>query len=159
MNNVVSYTNETFYKWKLEIEVNPMLAAIGFIVGLEVAVMMFAGSILANFGIAPLIGYFSEMAGNGHHVWNDPSTPIQAMNFAAISGSYVKYIGAGMMISGGMIGAIRLIPTIINSVKATLDGRKMPKLENVIHLVSLLSLLVLLQHLLLASLSLVGISL
>lgn len=81
------------------------------------------------------------------------------MNFAAISGSYVKYIGAGMMISGGMIGAIRLIPTIINSVKATLDGRKMPKLENVIHLVSLLSLLVLLQHLLLASLSLVGISL
>ncbi len=124
VNNVVSYTNETFYKWKLEIEVNPMLAAIGFIVGLEVAVMMFAGSILANFGIAPLIGYFSEMAGNGHHVWNDPSTPIQAMNFAAISGSYVKYIGAGMMISGGMIGAIRLIPTIINSVKATLDGRK-----------------------------------
>ena len=124
VNNVVSYTNETFYKWKLEIEVNPMLAAIGFIVGLEVAVMMFAGSILANFGIAPLIGYFSEMAGNGHHVWNDPSTSIQAMNFAAISGSYVKYIGAGMMISGGMIGAIRLIPTIINSVKATLDGRK-----------------------------------
>ncbi len=124
VNNVVSYTNETFYKWKLEIEVNPMLAAIGFIVGLEVAVMMFAGSILANFGIAPLIGYFSEMAGNGHHVWNDPSTPIKAMNFAAISGSYVKYIGAGMMISGGMIGAIRLIPTIINSVKATLDGRK-----------------------------------
>ncbi|MBS4460600.1 OPT family oligopeptide transporter [Lactococcus petauri] len=124
VNNVVSYTNETFYKWKLEIEVNPMLAAIGFIVGLEVAVMMFAGSILANFGIAPLIGYFSEMAGNGHHVWNDPSTPIQAMNFAAIFGSYVKYIGAGMMISGGMIGAIRLIPTIINSVKATLDGRK-----------------------------------
>lgn len=124
INNVVSYTNETFYKWKLDIEVNPMLAAIGFIVGLEVAVMMFAGSLLANFGIVPLIGYFSDMAGSGHNVWNDTSITIQAMNFAAISGSYVKYIGAGMMISGGMIGAIRLIPTIINSVKATLAGRK-----------------------------------
>ena len=64
------------------------------------------------------------MAGGGHNVWNDTSITIQAMDFAAISGSYVRYIGAGMMISGGMIGAIRLIPTIINSVKATLEGRK-----------------------------------
>ena len=30
-----------------------------------------------------------------------------------IAGSYVKYIGAGMMLCGGIIGAIKLIPTII----------------------------------------------
>ncbi|MFV0556026.1 MAG: OPT/YSL family transporter, partial [Lactovum sp.] len=47
-----------------------------------------------------------------------------AMGFSEIAGSYVKYIGAGMMISGGIIGAVKLIPTIINSVKATLNGRK-----------------------------------
>ena len=51
-----------FYKWKFSIEVNPLLLGIGFIVGLEVSVTMFAGSILSNFGIAPLIGYFTDMA-------------------------------------------------------------------------------------------------
>ncbi|MDR2832160.1 MAG: OPT/YSL family transporter [Streptococcaceae bacterium] len=124
LNNNVSYVNEKFYKWKFDIEVNPMLSAIGFIVGLQISVMMFAGSILANFAIAPLIGYFAEMAQSGHTVWNNPSVQISAMQFADISGSYVKYIGAGMMISGGLIGAIKLIPTIVASVKATLAGRK-----------------------------------
>ncbi|MDR0297710.1 MAG: OPT/YSL family transporter [Streptococcaceae bacterium] len=123
-NNVISYVNETFYKWKFEMEINPMLSAIGFIVGLDIAIMMFAGSILANFGVAPLIGYFSEMAKTGHSVWNNPAVAINQMQFANISGSYVKYVGAGMMISGGLIGAIRLIPTIISSIKATLAGRK-----------------------------------
>ncbi|HEX9026901.1 MAG TPA: OPT/YSL family transporter, partial [Clostridium sp.] len=33
-NNVISYVNETFYKWKFEVEVNPLLLGIGFIVGL-----------------------------------------------------------------------------------------------------------------------------
>ena len=60
-NNVISYVNETFYKWKFEVEVNPLLLGIGFIVGLEVSLTMFAGSILSNFGIMPLIGYFAEV--------------------------------------------------------------------------------------------------
>ncbi|MFV0557019.1 MAG: OPT/YSL family transporter, partial [Lactovum sp.] len=69
-NNYISYINESYYKWKFEMEVNPMLAAIGFIVGLDIAVWMFAGAILANFAIAPLIGYFAAMATEGHVVWN-----------------------------------------------------------------------------------------
>lgn len=124
VNNVISYTNETFYKWKFEMEVNPMLAAIGFIVGTEIAVLMFAGSLLANFGVAPLIGYFAGMAQGGAHVWNATAIHLNAAEFATISGSYVKYIGAGMMISGGLIGAVRLIPTIVTSIKQTLAGRK-----------------------------------
>ncbi|MCL2676939.1 MAG: OPT/YSL family transporter [Streptococcaceae bacterium] len=122
-NNTISYVNETFYKWKFEMEVNPLLSAIGFIVGLEISVMMFAGSLLSNFAVAPLIGFFSEKAGDAT-VWNNTAMTVKNMDFAAISGSYVKYIGAGMMISGGLIGAIRLIPTIITSVKRTLEGRK-----------------------------------
>ncbi|MGM8317421.1 OPT/YSL family transporter, partial [Clostridium perfringens] len=93
--------------------VNPLLLGIGFIVGLEVSLTMFAGSILANFGIAPLIGYFSDMAEKSMHSWNDASMLIHQMDVNAISGSYVKYIGAGMMLCGGIIGAIKLIPTII----------------------------------------------
>lgn len=122
-NNVISYVNETFYKWKFEIEVNPLLLGIGFIVGLEASVAMFAGSILSNFGIMPLIGYFAEFGKEGSNVWNNPDVAINAMQVKHISGSYVKYMGAGMMLSGGLIGAIKLIPTIISSIKETLNAR------------------------------------
>jgi uncharacterized oligopeptide transporter (OPT) family protein len=50
-NNVISFVNETFYKWRFQLEVNPMLLGIGFIVGLPVALTMFSSSILANFVI------------------------------------------------------------------------------------------------------------
>jgi putative OPT family oligopeptide transporter len=136
-NNVISYVNETFYKWKFEVEVNPLLLGIGFIVGLEVSLTMFAGSILSNFGIMPLIGYFSELGREGSNVWNNPDVAMNAMQVKHIAGSYVKYIGAGMMLSGGLIGAIKLIPTIISSIKETLNaktsnGGKSSSIENII---------------------------
>ncbi len=124
MNNVISYVNESFYKWKFETEVNPLLAGIGFIVGMDVSLLMFAGSILANFAIAPLLGYFMSMAGSDASIWDNAAQLVNTADFSMISGSYVRYIGAGMMISGGLIGAIKLIPTIISSISATMKGRK-----------------------------------
>ena len=123
VNNTMTFLGSKFYKWKFSMEVNPLLLGIGFIVGLEVSLTMFAGSILSNFGIAPLIGYFTDMASNNMNAWNDASVVINQMDVNAISGSYVKYIGAGMMLCGGIIGAIKLIPTIIVSVKETLNAR------------------------------------
>lgn len=123
VNNVISYVNETFYKWRMEVEVSPMLLGIGYIVGMEVSLMMFAGSILANFAVLPLIGYFSSFAADGVTVWNNPGVAINAMKVGNIAGSYLRYIGAGMMLSGGLIGAIKLIPTIITSIKKTLGAK------------------------------------
>ncbi|MGL5756504.1 MAG: OPT family oligopeptide transporter [Paraclostridium sp.] len=122
-NNVISFVGDKFYKCKFEVEVNPLLLGIGFIVGLEVALTMFAGSILSHFGIMPLIGYFTDLAGEGAKVWNDPSMPLNQMGVNDIAGNYVKYIGAGMMLCGGIIGAVKLIPTIIASVKETLNAK------------------------------------
>ncbi|CEK29445.1 OPT family oligopeptide transporter [[Clostridium] sordellii] len=122
-NNVISFIGTKFYKYKLEVEVNPLLLGIGFIVGLEVSLTMFAGSILANFGIMPLISYFTEMAGEGAMVWNNPAMAINQMGVNDIAGNYVKYIGAGMMLCGGIIGAVKLIPTIIASVKETMNAK------------------------------------
>ena len=121
-NNIISFVGNKFYKCKFEIEVNPLLLGIGFIVGIEVALTMFAGSILANFGITPLIGYFTDIAGEGAKVWNDSSMAINQMGVNDIASNYVKYIGAGMMLCGGIIGAIKLIPTIIVSIKETLKA-------------------------------------
>lgn len=123
VNNVISYVNESFYKWRMETEVSPMLLGIGYIVGMEVSLMMFAGSILANFAVLPLIGYFASFAGDAATVWNDPSVGVNAMTVGNIAGSYLRYIGAGMMLSGGLIGAIKLIPTIITSIRKTLSAK------------------------------------
>lgn len=123
VNNMISYIGSSFYKWKMETEVNPLLLGIGFIVGLEVSLTMFAGSLLSNFAIAPLVGYFSEMASPTAHVWNNPDILINQMDVNVITGSYVKYIGAGMMLCGGIIGALRLMPIIVTSISATLKSR------------------------------------
>ena len=84
---------------------------------------MFAGSLLSNFGIAPLIGYFTDMAEMNAKAWNDTTVLINQMDVNAITGSYVKYIGAGMMLCGGIIGALKLIPTIVVSIKETLKAK------------------------------------
>ena len=122
-NSVLSFVNETFYKWKFELEVNPLLLGIGFIVGMEVTVTMFASSIFANFAITPLIGYFASFGSDSTFVWNNPSVSINTMEIGNIAGSYVKYIGAGMMLSGGLIGAVKLIPTIVGSLGETMSAR------------------------------------
>ena len=122
-NNVISFVHESFYKWKFQLEVNPLLLGIGFIVGMEVSVTMFAGSILSNFAVMPLIGYFASLGQGGPAVWNNPAVSVNSMAVSDIAGSYVKYIGAGMMLSGGLIGAIRLIPTVIASIRDTLNAR------------------------------------
>lgn len=122
-NNVVSYVHETFYKWKFQMEVNPMLLGIGFIVGLPVSLCMFAGSILANFVVLPLIGYFADLGTNGPAIWNNASVSVNKMNVSNISGSYLKYIGAGIMISGGLISAVKLIPTVVSSIRETMKSR------------------------------------
>lgn len=124
INSVMTYIGTPFYKWKFSLEVNPLLLGIGFIVGLNVSLTMFAGSILSNFAIAPLIGYFSDMAREEIFIWNNTAVAISTMDVNAISGSYVKYIGAGMMLCGGIIGAVKLIPTIVVSIRETLNARK-----------------------------------
>ena len=123
INSTITYIGSKFYKWKFSLEVNPLLLGIGFIVGLDVSLTMFAGSILANFGIMPLIGYFTDMADRNMQTWNDVTIFLYNMDVNAISGSYVKYIGAGMMLCGGIIGALKLIPTIIISLRETFKAR------------------------------------
>lgn len=129
VNNVIDFTNETFYKWRFQLEVNPLLLGIGFIVGIPVSLTMFAGSLLSNFAVIPLVGYFTSLSSGGPAVWNDPSITLNAMDVSAISGSYVKYIGAGMMLSGGIIGAVKLIPIVVASLRETLAARSSGKGE------------------------------
>lgn len=138
-NNVISYVNETYYKWRFQLEVNPLLLGIGFIVGLPVALAMFASSILSNFVVTPLIGYFAELGEGSSTVWNNPSVQISAMQVSDIASSYVKYIGAGIMLSGGFISAIRLIPTVVSSIRETMNAKHTGKNNSINQTIILLA--------------------
>ena len=122
-NHMITFTNEHYYKWRFQLEVNPMLLGIGFIVGLPTALPMFSSSILANAVITPLIGYFTELGEGTVAVWNDASVTLSAMQVDDINSGFVKYIGAGIMLSGGFLTAIKLIPIIASSVKDTFRYR------------------------------------
>lgn len=128
VNNTISFVGQNLssdvaYKFRFETEVNPMLLGIGFIVGIETSMAMFAGAVLANFAVLPLIAYFASMAADTFMVWNNPEMAINQMTIYDIGSSYIKYIGAGMMLCGGIIGAIKLIPVIVSSLKETLSAK------------------------------------
>lgn len=95
------------------------LAGVGFIVGIEASLYMFAGSAVAYFGLIPLIKFI----GAGLTVPLFPATvPIAEMSAGAIRGSYIRYIGAGAVAAGGFISLAKSMPTIIKSFKAAMSG-------------------------------------
>ncbi|MCI1986400.1 MAG: OPT/YSL family transporter [Lactobacillus sp.] len=121
VNTTLTAVGSAAYRWKFALEVNPMLVGIGFVVGMEVSVTMFAGSLLANFGLTPLIAYFTQFADGHAQVWN-AATPIAQLDVDAVAGAYAKYIGAGMMLCGGLIGALKLLPVIRTSLQQTMGA-------------------------------------
>lgn len=123
-NDTLTLKSDSFYKWEGTMQANPMLAGIGFVIGLKVSMTVMAGSILANFAIAPLVSYFTQMAAGSHVAWNNTAIKVSTMQITDITGSYIKYIGAGMMLAGGIIGAVKLIPVIYTSLKQTLTAQK-----------------------------------
>ncbi len=121
MSTTVEFAGDKFkYQWQTD--ANPLLLGIGFIVGIEVGVAMLAGGILANFAVIPLLGYFTSIAHPDAVAWNNPDLFLNAMSASDIQTTFTKYIGAGMMLAGGVIGAIKLIPVIGSSLKEVMGS-------------------------------------
>ncbi|MFL0270216.1 OPT family oligopeptide transporter [Candidatus Clostridium radicumherbarum] len=95
------------------------LAGVGFIVGIEASLYMFAGALVATFGLVPLIKY----VGASSTVALFPATkPIAELGADAIRSNYVKYIGAGAVAAGGFLSLAKSLPTIVKSFKAAMSG-------------------------------------
>jgi len=95
------------------------LMGVGFIVGLRASVFMFAGSLIAWLGLMPLIMY----VGHGLQTPLFPSTKlISNMGAWEIWSSYIRYVGAGAVATGGIISLIKSMPTIVKSFKAAMGG-------------------------------------
>lgn len=95
------------------------LAGVGFIIGIEASLYMFAGAFVAWFGLIPLIKYVGAPLAAPLF----PSTEIIAkMDAWAIWSKYIRYVGAGAVAAGGFISLGRSLPIIVKSFKSAMSG-------------------------------------
>ncbi len=101
---------------RLECETSPELLAVGYIIGYETSVVMVAGGLLAALILGPMVVFF------GSHL-TEPLAPattlIRDMDYAALKDKYLRYIGAGAVAMGGVLGLARAAPSIWDSLTAS----------------------------------------
>ncbi len=101
---------------RLECETSPELLAVGYIIGYETSVVMVAGGLLAALILGPMVVFF------GSHLV-EPLAPattlIRDMDYAALKDKYLRYIGAGAVAMGGVLGLVRSAPSIWESLTAS----------------------------------------
>lgn len=101
--------------------VMPAMAGVGYICGLKTASYLFCGGLLSWLVIMPLIATF------GSDLVLFPAT-VSIQELYAASGSdglwanYIRYIGAGAVMTGGIIGMVKIIPMIIKTFKRSMGG-------------------------------------
>lgn len=113
------------FKGELGMEVYPALLGVGYIVGPRVASYMFVGSLVGWMVLIPLICLF------GAGTWMYPAEvgvtigELYAQGGASeIWGSYVRYIGAGAIATGGVISLIKSLPLILTTFRDSMKSMK-----------------------------------
>ena len=113
------------FKGEIGMEVYPALLGVGYIVGPKIASYMFVGSVFGWLVIIPLICLF------GPDTWLYPAeagTTIAQLyaggGAAAIWSTYVKYIGAGAIATGGLISLIKSLPLIVKTFSDSMKSVK-----------------------------------
>jgi len=106
-------------------EASPVLLGVGYIIGTRIACVMVGGGILAALVLTPAIAFF----GQGTTAAIFPGTvPIPKLTPAEIHRTYVLYIGAGAVATGGIISLVQALPLILASIRSGLgDLRRSAK--------------------------------
>ena len=113
------------FKGEIGMEVYPALLGVGYIVGPKIASYMFVGSLMGWMVIIPMICLF------GPDTWMYPAD--QGVTIAqlyanggasAIWSTYVKYIGAGAIATGGIISLIKSLPLIVTTFRDSIKSMK-----------------------------------
>jgi putative OPT family oligopeptide transporter len=101
---------------RIECEASPELLAVGWIIGYESSAIMVGGGVLAALVLSPMIVFFGANAAA-------PLAPatelLKNMDFDAVRAQYIRYIGAGAVAAGGILGLVRAAPAIWDSLAAS----------------------------------------
>jgi len=104
----------TFFRSKFQftIEGTPSLLAVGYIIGPRISNLMLSGSIMAWWVFIPLIKIF----GLGAQIVAPSSTPVSELSPPDVWAHYVRYIGAGTLIFGGILSLVEIAPLIYRTL-------------------------------------------
>jgi putative OPT family oligopeptide transporter len=103
-------------KVQVGLEAIPALLGVGFIVGPKISSYMLLGGGLAWIIIIPIIAYYGR---NMLEPLYPASTLISDMDPSQLWSAYIRYIGAGAVVMGGVLSLIKAMPTIISSFKVS----------------------------------------
>ena len=106
-----------YKKAVVSLEPSPMLLGVGYIIGPRISSVMVSGGIIAALLFVPMIAFFGDAVPG---ILPPGQKPIAELSAGAISGQYVRYIGAGAVAAGGILSMINALPLIVASVTGSL---------------------------------------
>ena len=113
------------FKGEIGMVVYPALLGVGYIVGPQISSYMFVGSLFGWMVIIPLICLFgSEISLYPAAAGTTVAQLYEAGGAAAIWSTYVKYIGAGAIATGGIISLIKSMPLIVTTFRDSMKSMK-----------------------------------
>ena len=99
----------------------PAVMSVGYICGAKIASYMFAGGLLSWIVIIPIIVILGE-----NMVLSPGTVPIGEMyaigGASAVWNTYIRYIGAGALATGGIISLVKSIPLIVRTFVEAVKG-------------------------------------
>ena len=121
-------------------EITPEYLGVGYIIGPRISGVLVAGSVLAWWGLIPLLttlvapdtialqlvklGYLTDVTIAGGPGGWDPATHSFGSYADAIYRAYIRQIGAGAVAAGGFITLMKTIPTIVSSFRESISSMK-----------------------------------
>ncbi|MFR4778665.1 MAG: OPT family oligopeptide transporter [Finegoldia magna] len=97
----------------------PSLVGVGYICGPKISGYMLSGATLGWLVIMPLMKLFG-----GDNIIGAADKAISAMTVKDIWGTYLRYIGAGAVATGGIISLIKSLPLIIRTFRDAMKDYK-----------------------------------
>ena len=115
------YTMDIYFGGRLKgggvgMDFLPSLLGAGFLVGPRIAGASLAGSVIGWFVVMPLIYMFGQAS---PEFIGSSTEAIADMDMWGIWDSYLRYVGIGAVIMGGLLSLITAIPIIVRSFKNT----------------------------------------
>lgn len=113
------------FKGEIGAEVYPALLSVGYIVGPKISSYMFAGSLVGWMVLIPMICLFgADISLYPAEAGVTIEMLYEKGGAAAIWSTYVKYIGAGAIATGGMISLVKSLPLIITTFRDSMKSMK-----------------------------------
>lgn len=110
----IKLNNQPQVQTLISAETSPVLLGVGYIIGPRIAALMFAGAFLGWLVLIPVIQYI----GTGFTSPIPPANqPISQLDPVGLWKNYIRYIGAGAVLLGGVVSLLKALPIIIKSIK------------------------------------------